>query len=66
MIVLLYKVNNYMPTIHMSFCHSSKLCDNFLNLMLEALKVQVLNGQLKNVYYVGEGESRGRADGVWF
>ncbi len=28
-IFLLYKVNNYLPTIHVIFCHTSKPCDNF-------------------------------------
>ncbi len=32
-----------MPTIHVSFCHISKPCDNFFNPMLEALKVLLRN-----------------------
>ncbi len=49
MICLLYKVNNYMLTFHVSFYHTSKPCDFFLNPMLEALKVLLRN--------VGGGES---------
>ncbi len=59
---LLYKVNNYMPPIHVSFCHTCQTCDNFKNLMLEALKVEVHNGLLRNVYYGGWMWR----EGVWF
>ncbi len=52
-----------MHTIHVSFCHTSKPCDDVLNPMLEALKVQVLNGLQRNVYYVGGGVKVGGSGG---
>ncbi len=69
MIFLLYKVNNYMPIIHVSFCHTSKPCANFKNPILEALRVQVLNGLLINKCLLcrgGGGKSGWGMEGVWF